>query len=271
MVGFGNMGRSLAAGIVRAGTVSAASVLAVDPSTSLPESCADLGFRSVTGVAQIGALDTRDVLLLAVKPQNFTDVSEALKPLIDSLPRGDRPLLLSIMAGVTTSQLTTQLGDRLGVVRAMPNTPAQIGQGATAYCLGTGADHDHEAVAKRLLSAAGPLTIRIDEALMDAFTAVAGSGPAYVFYLARSMVAGAVAAGLDPVTAEAVVNQTITGAGSLLCRDDASPHELLTRVTSKGGTTQAALRVLDSHGVDKALEFAILAARDRGRELGRSG
>lgn len=269
VIGYGNMGKALAHGLTtpsgepRQDTLfSPDRVIAVDPGAA-SESTA---VRLVPALELVGPLGPQDEIILAVKPQVYPSVAPALAA---TLPQAGA-FVLSIMAGVTTRRLAADLGPSARIVRAMPNTPSQIGAGATAFTLGPGATESDAARAERFLLAVGPLVVRIDESLMDAFTAVGGSGPAYLFHLAESMTAGAIAAGFDPATADAIVRQTLAGSAALLAaQPGASAAELRARVTSKGGTTEAALHVLSQRATHDAVVAAILAARDRGRELGK--
>ncbi|MCH7873254.1 MAG: hypothetical protein IID33_16280 [Planctomycetes bacterium] len=165
------------------------------------------------------------------------------------------------------------------VIRVMPNTPARIGQGMTAIAMGCGAQAGDDALAQAIFAAVGEV-VSIDETLMDAFTAVAGSGPAYVFYLAEAMSAAAVRLGFNQKQADLIVRQTIAGAGNLMVASvdeqtdptgqtgvPLSPAALRAAVTSKNGTTYAATTRLDELGVMEAIITAVRAARDRGREL----
>lgn len=263
VVGYGNMGKALVAGVVKAGLVGPGSVVTVDPAAGVG------GVTHVHRLADAGPHRDGDAFVLAVKPQMFPTVAPDLASSLATLPKSGA-LVVSIMAGVTSRRIADALGPRARVVRAMPNTPAQIGQGATAFALGPSASEGDAVTANTMLAALGPLVIRIDESLMDAFTAVAGSGPAYLFHLAESMTAGAIAAGFDAAAADAIVRQTLAGAAGLLATDKASPAELRARVTSKGGTTEAAMNVLADAKVREAVVAAIVAARDRGRELGKA-
>ncbi|MEZ6234470.1 MAG: pyrroline-5-carboxylate reductase [Phycisphaerales bacterium] len=211
-------------------------------------------------------------MLIAVKPQMFEAVGAELAPVLSSTGQSERgePLVVSIMAGTRAAAIRERLGGAVRVVRAMPNTPARIGQGVTGIAAGPGATEADLAVAERLFRACGPVVVRIDEGLMDAFTAVAGSGPAYLFYLAEAMERAAVAVGFDGATARGMVGQTIRGAAALL-EQGADPAALRAAVTSKGGTTAAATGSLDRDGVAEAVGRAIAAGRDRGRELAGGG
>lgn len=176
--------------------------------------------------------------------------------------------MVSIMAGVTAATVSRGLGDAGRVVRVMPNTPIGLGLGMSAVCAGPRAGEEDVARAERLFGASGK-TMRIDEGLMDAFTALAGSGPAYVFHLAEAMVEAAEQLGFDRERALTIVRQTVAGAGALLDASPETPRALRAAVTSKGGTTAAAVGVLDDAGVSDAVVRAIHAARHRGAELGR--
>lgn len=263
VVGYGNMGKALVAGVTKAGLIEPGSIVTVDPAAS------GGGHTHIHRLEDAGSFRDGDAVVLAVKPQMFAAVGPALARALAPLSKPGA-MVLSIMAGVTSRRLAEALGPRARVVRAMPNTPAQIGQGSTAFALGPSATEADARTASTVLAALGPLVISIDESLMDAFTAVAGSGPAYLFHLAESMTAGAIAAGFDSATADVIVRQTLAGAAGLLAADRASPAELRARVTSKGGTTEAALNVLTQAKVHEAMVNAIVAARDRGRGLGKA-
>jgi pyrroline-5-carboxylate reductase len=200
----------------------------------------------------------RDVVV-ATKP---AQVAEALVAASEAgLSR-----VLSIAAGVTTHQLEAVTG-RVPVVRAMPNTPAMVGVGASAICGGHLATEDDLAWAESLLGAVGTVT-RIPEQLMDAVTGVSGSGPAYLFLVAEAMIDAGVLAGLPRDRADALVRQTLLGAATLLAGSDEGPEALRAAVTSPGGTTAAALRVLEERAVRAALLDAVAAAAHRSAELG---
>lgn len=202
-------------------------------------------------------------VMLAVKPQMLGVVGAEVSGLV-----GER-VVVSILAGMTGERVRGALGGACRVVRAMPNTPAQVRRGATAIALTTGATEGDAAFAERVFSAVGEVVVRLEEPMMDAFTALAGSGPAYLFYLAEAMQRGAEEVGFDAETARRVVEQTLVGAGELLRADGAPAASLRQRVTSKGGTTQAATATFDELGVMDAIARGIVAARDRGIELGR--
>jgi pyrroline-5-carboxylate reductase len=176
-------------------------------------------------------------------------------------------VVISILAGASTTRLRECLASDVRVVRAMPNLPAAIGKGVTALCLSRNANESDATFARRIFSGIGPAVIDLDEPMMDAFTAVAGSGPAYLFYLAESMVQGAMRVGFSRADALRIVRSTLAGSAAMLEQSADEPAALREAVTSKGGTTEAALRVLNSKTVLQDFADAIEAARDRGRDL----
>lgn len=262
-IGAGNMGRAIASGA--AATVGEATLAAVDPHapdgspfgrvmrTPDEGAAAWLGERPGAG------------LVVAVKPQMFETVAAGWRRLLDTC--GSR-VVISVMAGVRAETIGRAMGPAARVVRVMPNTPIGVGMGMSAVCAGPGAGEDDLAAAESLFGASGR-TMRIDEPLMDAFTAVAGSGPAYAFYLAEAMIEAAERLGFDREQALTAVRQTLAGAGAMLARSPEPPESLRAAVTSRGGTTAAATDTLDAQGVREAVIRAIEAARDRGAELGR--
>lgn len=211
-------------------------------------------------------------VLLAVKPQMLAGVVEEIEAAVGERMLEDR-CIISILAGVTTPKLAGVLKGR--VVRAMPNLPAKVGMGATAISSGEGATGEDLDRAHRLFLATGKV-YDLPEGAIDAFTGVAGSGPAYAFLVAEAMAAGGLEAGneagLNEATTRAIVAQTLRGAAEMLMTEDAGtlpdPAELRAAVTSKGGTTAAALDVLEQRGVRDAVRDAVLAAARRAGELG---
>ncbi len=205
----------------------------------------------------------RGVVLLAVKPQSLGAVAADVRQWRE---HGNDAAVVSILAGTPTGKIEAAIGDGARVVRVMPNTPARVRRGVSAVCHGAGAREEDVAWATALFGALGSV-VPIEEGLMDAFTAVAGSGPAYVFYLAEAMVQSAVALGFDAATADVIVRGTIAGAGELIRQSEETADQLLASVKSKGGTTEAAVEVLERESVTGAVVRALTAARDRGRAL----
>jgi pyrroline-5-carboxylate reductase len=201
-------------------------------------------------------------MVIAVKPQTAPEVLPLLASLIDR-----NTVVVSIMAGRTLAFLETNLPGA-AVVRAMPNTPAAIGRGITVAVGNARVKAPARKLAHALLAATGAVEWVNDEALMDAVTAVSGSGPAYVFLLAEAMAQAAAAAGLPPALAEKLARETVAGSGELLHRADLAASTLRQNVTSPGGTTAAALEVLMANdGITPLMTRAIAAATKRGREL----
>ena len=257
VIGGGNMGRAIVAGAIRAGVLAPADVILAEIDEVRRREAAALGCRVVSNSHEAVLAQQ---LLLAVKPQSFADVADAIAPLSES------KIAISIMAGLSSSRIRAALGPLVRVVRVMPNTPAQIGQGMTAIALGDGAAPGDERFAVQLFDALGRTAI-VDESLMHAATAVSGSGPAYVFLLAEAMERAALALGVDEPTARLLVRQTILGAGSLLMDSDQDASDLRRAVTSPGGTTAAAIEVMQINKLVDVVVEAIRAARDRGAAL----
>lgn len=254
IVGGGRMGEALLAGL-----------LAADPGRQVRvvEALASRADELRTAHPSVEVADApgpASGTVLAVKPHQIVDVCAAVAG-----AGGGR--ILSIAAGVTIATIEAALPGGTPVVRAMPNTPALVGQGAAAIAGGAAATDADVDWAESVLSAVGAVT-RVPEHLLDAVTGLSGSGPAYVFVVLDALIEGGVAAGLPRDTAEALAGQTLLGAASLYLAGDKSPGELRAQVTSPGGTTAAGLRVLEQRAVRAALIDAVLAARDRSVELG---
>ncbi|OCK48925.1 pyrroline-5-carboxylate reductase [Stenotrophomonas maltophilia] len=260
-IGGGNMARSLIAGLIRQG-VPAAHIHVAEPVAALRESlAADFGVQVHDNAADAAAQG--NTWLLAVKPQVLRDVCQSLQ----ALAQANRPLVVSIAAGITSAQLERWLGGNLPVVRAMPNTPALLGAGVTGLYATASVDAQQHARAEQVLASAGR-TVWIDsESLMDSVTAVSGSGPAYVFLLAEAMEAAGIAQGLPAEAARTLVVQTLLGASRMLDEAGESPAELRRRVTSPNGTTQAAIESFQAGGFEALVDKALRAAQVRGQEL----
>lgn len=210
------------------------------------------------------AVSGKDVIVLAVKPQH---INEALTDLKNNLQPGQ--LILSIAAGITISAITRGSGHR-SVVRSMPNTPAQLGLGMTGWTATRDVTASQKALAGAILGAMGKEIYFEDEASLDAVTAVSGSGPAYFYLFAESLIDAAVGLGLTRKNAEILVKQTMLGAAHLMNGSDKSPAELRRNVTSKGGTTEQAVKVFEESGLAQLVGEAAKAACRRARELGQT-
>ena len=261
-IGGGNMARSLIGGLLAQGRAPA-TIHVAEPVDVLREALrADFGvavFESGTA-----AVDAASTWVFAVKPQVMQAVCGALA----EQAQAERPLVISIAAGITGNQLARWLGGAIPVVRTMPNTPALLGAGVTGLHASTLVDSTGRAFAETLLAAAGRTVWIEDEDLMDAVTAVSGSGPAYVFLLAEAMIEAGVAEGLPADAARTLALQTVLGAARMLTEDGApDAAELRRRVTSPNGTTQAAIESFEAGGFRALVAGAIHAARERGRAL----
>lgn len=212
-----------------------------------------------------GLPESPAVVIIAVKPQMMAQALPSLVPL-----GGGVTLFISIAAGITMARFEAALGAQTPIVRTMPNTPAAVGRGITALIGNADVDEAGMLMAESLMSAVGQ-TVRLDdEGQMDAVTAVSGSGPAYVFHLIEALAAAAEAEGLPPKMAMKLAKATVAGAGQLAESADEDPAQLRINVTSPGGTTAAALRVLmdPETGFPPLLGRAVAAAAARSRELG---
>ncbi|PDT77729.1 pyrroline-5-carboxylate reductase [Bradyrhizobium sp. C9] len=260
LAGAGKMGGAMLTGWLAQG-LSPKHVAVIDPHLS-PEISA-LAAKGVRLNPQATELGTVDTLVVAVKPQSFRDAGAALKALV-----GPSTLVVSIMAGTTMAALEEVVGG--AVVRAMPNTPAAIGRGITVAVPSKRVTAAQRAMTDALLKATGLVEWVDDENLMDAVTAVSGSGPAYVFLLAEELARAGVAAGLPEQLATTLARATVAGSGELLHRSDLPSATLRQNVTSPGGTTAAALEVLmASDGMQPLMTRAIAAATRRSKELAK--
>ncbi|MCA9294164.1 MAG: pyrroline-5-carboxylate reductase [Phycisphaerales bacterium] len=264
VIGGGSMGGAIVRGAIGGGRATT-SVAVVEPNPDRRTEFKALGVAVVASVAEAPRLTHGAMVLVAVKPQVWPQVAPAVQQIVEGSDRGR--LVVSVMAGVNTSTLALGLGPDARIVRTMPNLGALVGAGMTAVAAGPGATSEDLADTRAIFEPIGQV-MSLDEDLMDAFTGVAGSGPAYVFLLAEAMAAAGQAAGLSEADAARAARQTVVGAARVLEGDDRSAAQLREAVTSPGGTTAAALRVLAERGFGRILGDAIKAARDRGRELG---
>ncbi|WGD53920.1 pyrroline-5-carboxylate reductase [Bradyrhizobium sp. CB1650] len=260
LAGAGKMGGAMLSGWL-AGGLDPHRVAVIDPHLS-----PDISALAAKGVAlnpDVTAAGTVETLVVAVKPQSFREAGARLKPFVS-----DKTSVVSIMAGTTIASLQEVCGG--AVVRAMPNTPAAIGRGITVAVAAKNVSAQQRTVADALLRATGSVEWVDDETLMDAVTAVSGSGPAYVFLLAEELARAGVEAGLPEALAIKLARETVSGAGELLHRSDLPSSTLRQNVTSPGGTTAAALEVLMGEpGLRDLMIRAIAAATKRSKELAK--
>lgn len=259
ILGAGKMGEALLSGLLRAGW-SPSSVTAVERREARAAELRDTYGISVVSAAE--ATKNAATLVVAVKPQDMPGALAEISSLV-----GPDHLVISIAAGITTAFIEQRLSAEVPVVRVMPNTPALAGEAMSVISAGSFAAERHLALAEKLFRSVGK-TARVPEAQQDAATALSGSGPAYVYYLVESMVDAGILLGMPRQTALELVIQAVYGAATMLRDSGEHPVILREAVTSPGGTTIAAIRELENHGVRAAFFAAIEAARDRGRELG---
>ena len=257
------MGTALVQGAVRAGVVKAADVNGCDPYAASRDSFSQAtGGKATENIADVAS--SSEVLLLCTKPQ------DALAALADAAQAaaGANRLVVSIAAGLTLSALESAAPENFRIIRTMPNTPALVGHGAAAYCLGSRATAADGETAKLLLGSVG-LAVQVPEKLMDAVTGLSGSGPAYVYLVIEALADGGVRSGLPRADAIRLAAQTVLGAASMVLETGEHPAVLKDMVTSPGGTTIAGLAELERHGVRSALIEAVTAATRRSTELGK--
>lgn len=250
------MGGTLAAAMVGAGHDD---LVVIEKAEQRRSELRDRGFEVSERIEDVGGAA---VILLVTKPQDVPAVLVDLAPHV-----GPRSTVVSLAAGVRTATIERALPDGVAVVRAMPNTPALIGEGMFGVSPGSRVPRECLDVVVELLASGGEVLV-VDESKQDAVTAVSGSGPAYVFHLAEHMIAAGVEAGLEPDEAHTLAVRTLVGAARLLERSDDPPAELRRRVTSPNGTTHAAITTFEERGVGEGIRAGVLAAAARSEELG---
>lgn len=259
LVGCGKMGGAMLAGWLQRG-VAAADVVVVEPN---PVAGLPAGVRQVSDAAAVPADFAPALVLLAVKPQVMDAVAPAYARYVAT-----GVCFLSVAAGKTIATLNHLLGGSAAVVRSIPNTPAAVGEGITIACANPSVRAEQRTLCETLLSAIGEVGWVEEEGLIDAVTAVSGSGPAYVFWLTECMAKAGEAAGLPADLAARLARATVSGSGILMKHSPESPTQLRKNVTSPNGTTQAALDVLMApDGVEPLMKKAVAAATRRSREL----
>lgn len=257
IIGGGNMGAAFAQGLLAAGQ-PASSLSIVEVSDDRRRVLGEM----FPGVAISASLGTCNVVVVAVKPP---DVPSAVRAAVAA----GAQTVLSIAAGVSVATLQSAAGPNVAIVRAMPNTPSLVGQGASAYALGEHCRSNTADLAEEILGSVG-VAVQVDEHQLDAVTGLTGSGPAYLFFVAEALIAAGIAEGLSPEVANVMVRQLFLGTGTLLAESPETPGRLREMVTSPGGTTAAGLAVLGKQGVTEAFLAAVAAATARSSELGRA-
>lgn len=271
------MAEAIIKGIIETETVPASRIIVTDSLNARLEHLTETYGVKVRSLNAEAVRDS-DVVFLTVKPHHVAGVLQEIAPTLgESDGPGDKgkKLLISIAAGITTASILDSLrGGGLAtpfipIVRAMPNIPVTVGQGMTVLTAGAGAGEKNLQTAKGLFQAVGSAITLEDESLIDAVTALSGSGPAYFFFFMEALVQGGIKAGLSAEKARDLVLQTAMGAAAMACKSEHGLAELRRMVTSPGGTTEAALRVFSASDFTDIIEKALFAARDRSEELSK--
>lgn len=262
VIGVGNMGAALVRGIIDRETETANAVIICDLDKVLVDRlCEDLEVVDGENAAKVAA--SAELVVLAAKPQNLPILLDEISASINA-----DQTVMSIAAGVTTKSIENRLGRKTSVIRVMPNLPALVGEAVSVFCGGSHAsDSDFERV-EAVLGAVG-VSFEVPEELMDPVTALSGTGPAYVFHTMEAMIRSGVEMGMPPEMAQRLVLQTVFGAAQLAMDSDLDPTALREAVTSRGGTTDAAISYLEERNYTHLVVEAILAAMDRSKDLGR--
>ncbi len=261
-IGGGAMAEAMIKGLLAKEIVQPAQLIVVELDEGrlkLLSECYGIAASSPSGAKEV--LEIADIIILAMKPQQLTTAMAAYAGSLRA-----EQLLISVLAGVNLATIRQTVPSVTRVVRAMPNTSAAIGLSATGICTEPGGEISNLDLAEEVFRSIGTV-VRVSEARMDAITALSGSGPAYVFALAEAMEQGGVAAGLDMAVARELTKQTLLGAAQLLASQNQPPDVLRRRVTSPGGTTMAALQVMQSADFPEMMRQAILSAAARSRDL----
>lgn len=260
VIGVGNMGFAILSGLIDRSFIGPDESTVFDLDGTQCDRARAIGVAVASSPTEL--VDACATVLLAVKPQDMDDCLAGVRDAVD----GSR-LFVSIAAGISTAYIETALGGSARVIRVMPNTPAQVGAGAAALCAGAHATGDDVEHIRRMFAVLGESVV-VSEDMMDWVTALSGSGPAYFFRLVEMMADAAVKGGMPDDVAGRLARQTFVGAARLLDVSGEDVDVLRRNVTSKGGTTEAALRVMDEEGVPERIARALNAAADRSRELG---
>ena len=263
IIGGGNMGLTYAQSFLRAHVTRTEDLMILERSAELAARLRTKGIGTVYA-DPTACMPQADLIVLAVKPQDAPTLFASLRPHIDP-----QQVFLSIMAGVTIATMTAALGVKK-VIRAMPNLPAQVGMGMTAYTSSDDVTRIELVMVQNLLNTTGKAIYVERETAIDAATAISGSGPAYVFYFMDAMMHAAREMGFDESAAELLVSQTFRGAVELYTKTDLSCADWIARVSSKGGTTEAAIRNYAGAGVDEQIRAGARAALARAEELGKA-
>ncbi len=262
LAGLGNMGKTYAKSLLASHNVKSADLYILDRKGYAEGAVA--GILKENTYNEPGAfIDGCDVIILAVKPQDFQGLADAIKPFLKS-----RQIVVSIMAGITISRIQDSLGIEK-IIRSMPNLPSQVGMGLTVFTSSEAITKEELFAVQNLINSTGKSIYAEKESMIDAATAVSGSGPAYVYYFMNSMIESAQKMGFEKHEAELLVSQTFLGAVHLQNSSDLSCGEWIKRVASKGGTTEAALKIFKGDGINNSIGKGMESALKRAQELGQ--
>jgi len=262
IVGYGNMGKTFANGFISSRFIKPEDIhlLIRNKNFVTLENGISEANIATTASKKLGEFD---IVILAVKPQDFGVLAASIKPYLK-----DNQIIFSVMAGITLAKLEEQLSCSK-IVRSMPNIPTQIGMGMTVFTASANVDRKELFITQNLINTTGKSVYVENEKLIDAATAISGSGPAYVFYFMQSMIKAAVDLGFNESEAELLVNQTFMGSVAIQNSYSLSNEEWIKKVASKGGTTESALQVFEKGSLEKTIFDAVKAANDRALELGK--
>ncbi|MEZ4911988.1 MAG: pyrroline-5-carboxylate reductase [Saprospiraceae bacterium] len=263
IVGCGNMGLAFARSFIQYDLISKNNLLLIEKNSHRCEHLRNLKEGVVVSTID-DQIKLYDLVIISVKPQDFKELVPDLRQVL-----GIEQVVLSIMAGITISHIQEALDHKL-VIRAMPNTPAMIGMGITGFTAAAGISFQKLLKVENLINATGRSVYFENEHELNAVTAISGSGPAYFYYIVKSMVDAAIKMGFDEGTASLFVKQTMLGAYHLINNAELSLDELIKAVASKGGTTEAALKVFQNNQLDSTIQEALFAARDRSEALSKA-
>lgn len=262
-IGAGSMAEAIIAGVIKTGKIQGDNMYVTNKSNQARLQHLKHTYSIQATSDKAAALRQASIIVLSTKPYDMKEAIEDIKSHI----RKDQ-LIISVIAGMSTDYITTLLGKDIPIVRAMPNTSASVGCSATAITAGKHAKLIHLETAQKLFNTIGS-TVHVDEKDMHTVTGISGSGPAYIYYLVEAMENAAIEAGLDEDLARKLITQTVIGAGKMLEKSTDSTHVLRDRITSKRGTTEAAIQTLNNYNFQQAVMECVKNARERSIELGK--
>lgn len=262
IIGCGNMGLIYARAFLKYNIVTKENLLLVEKSEGRKQELLKLNVGEVT-VPNDPKIANSDIIIIAVKPQDFEALAAELKPILESAK-----CIISIMAGMKIGRIEKALNNP-NIIRAMPNSPAELGMGMTAFATSRAIPYEQLRKAEHILGTTGRSLYLENEEELDAVTALSGSGPAYFFYIVKHMIEAGEKMGFDEATASLFVKQTMLGAFHLINNGNKSLDDLIKSVASKGGTTEAAFSVFNETQVGENIQKGILRARDRSEELSK--